>query len=110
MVNEEELRRRVFAAKTGPYCVQSDATRKLCQRVTGRHGDVETCIRYMSMSPNKVVLPEAQFEYYGSGEPPNAITSDNDDINACLRHDANDSKRLRMTVSRNCGATFGQSE
>ena len=39
MVSEEELRRGVFAARTGSYPVQHDATRKLCQRVTGKEGD-----------------------------------------------------------------------
>jgi len=111
MVSEEELRRGAFAAKTGSYFAQPDATRKLCQRVKGKEGDIESCIRYMSMSPHKVVLPtEAQFEYHGSAKPPNAITPGNDDIDACLRHDANDSDHLKMTVSRNCGATFGQTE
>lgn len=73
MVSEEELRRGVFAAKTGLYFVQPDATRTLCQRVTGKEGDVESCIRYMSMDPNKVVPPEAQLENHNL--PPHPTTA-----------------------------------
>lgn len=102
-ISEEELRRGVFAAASRPYLVQPDATRTLCQRVTGKEeGDIESCIRYMSMDPNKAVLPGAQFEHHSSSEPPH-LTTVNDDMNACLRHDSNDSRHLKMAVSRNCG-------
>src|SRR5262245_55629135 len=75
MVSEEELRRGVFAAKTGSYFVQPDATRTLCQRVTGKEGDVDSCIRYMSMDPNKLVPSEAQLDYHN---PQAHLTTVND--------------------------------
>jgi hypothetical protein len=109
-VTEEELRRGMIATIPWPDDVHLDATRKLCRRVTGEEGDIDSCMRYMSMDPKKVVLPAAQSKYDDPPKPSQFTTSQNDDMNVCLRHDADDSRNLKMTVSRNCKVSYGQTE
>jgi hypothetical protein len=103
MVTKEELQRGVLAAAPEHSLVQLEATRKLCRRVVGEVGDVESCIRWMSMYPTRTVLPAPQSEYHDSLERRRITTSiSNDDMNVCLRHDSTDARNLKMTMSRSC--------
>lgn len=97
-VTEEELKRGQFVSTPRPFS-RSDPTRELCQRVTGSAGDVEACIRYMSMD----VIPKfplGQFEDHDSSEPSNPTASQIED--ACIRKDPNDTSGFTMIVSRRC--------
>lgn len=98
-VTEEELERERLATARGPL-FHLDARRKLCERVTGSAGEVESCIRYMGMEVRGGMVPSVEVESHDSpesGELP-AV----EDIYACLRKDPNDASGLTMIVRRTC--------
>jgi hypothetical protein len=93
-LTEEEVNRERFAAAAAGPLLQLDGTRKLCQRVTGSDGDIESCIRYMSVDV-RGLRP--------SPGPPPIATSQMGDVNVCLRRESNESRQWKMVVNPHCG-------
>jgi|SRR5215831_16161216 len=106
-VTEAELERERFAAATGPL-IQLDDTRKLCQRVTGEVGDVDSCIRWMSMNPNTsspLASGSATPGSPGSKRSTTSLVTEAAETAVCLRRNRNDEKGLLLTVIESCDSS-----
>ncbi len=99
-LTEEELNRERVSAAAGPL-LQLDNTRKLCQRVMGSDGNIESCVRYMSMHVTDL-QPSALSEYEDSPKQPSVAASQMDHLNVCLRRESYGPTQWNMIVDRNC--------
>jgi len=103
MVSKHELRHGVLPGSPSMLWSQMNKTRALCERVVGEAGDVNSCVRWMSMNPNTNVLPTPASESHESLEPQSVTTSTaQGEMNVCLRHDPNDTNMHRVTINRYC--------
>lgn len=97
-VTEDEMNRERLTAPARPS-IQFDAARKACERVTGTHGDIQSCIRYMTMDSRSLHPAGVS----GNDKPSEAVTSpQNDETDVCLRQEPNEPRDWRMAVSLNC--------
>jgi hypothetical protein len=98
-VTEEELQRERFTAASRPL-TELNAAWELCERVIGNAGDVESCIRYMSLDVTGLRLTAESNDH--ESPPTSDLTTTVEHEDACLRKDPNDARGLTMVVSRRC--------
>jgi len=99
-MTEAELERERLAAAAGPS-IQFGAAQKICERVTGIDGDIQSCIRYMSMNTRSAASVGAiKDEMQRKPE----TSSQNDDPKVCLRRESNEPTNWKMDVSVKCRA------
>jgi hypothetical protein len=110
MVSRQELEKGVLPTTPEQSMAQMMATQKLCQRVTGEEGDVNSCIRWMNFNPNRNVPPTDQFQVYDLLQQQSFRTSiGKSKTKVCLRYDPNDTNTVRMTKSNSCDSNGSES-
>jgi len=97
-LTEAELERERLAVAAGPS-IQFDAARKICERVTGIDGDIQSCIRYMSMNTRSETLDGA-VEDATRREP--LTPSQHEGTNTCPRRESNEPTNWKMAFSVKC--------
>lgn len=105
MVTKEELQHGVPAAMPDTSMQQLQSTRKLCERVAGEVGDVNSCIRWMSLNLPTDAFPastSASSELSGVERSTAAPVTETDKTGVCLRRNPHAESGLLTTLTRSC--------
>jgi hypothetical protein len=110
MVTKQELEQGVLPLTPAQSLAQEIVTQKMCDRVVGKAGGVNSCVRWMSLKPNGNVPPIHLSELHDWLEQQNFRTSTGKgETNFCFRHDPNDTNKLLVTTNKSCDSTESES-
>jgi hypothetical protein len=110
LVPSLESRQEVLPVAPQMSWSQMKQTRALCDRVVGEAGDVNSCVRWMSLNPNRNVLPLPSSEVHDWPEQQSFRTSVvKGETKVCLRHDPYDTNKLQVITSKSCDSNGSES-
>jgi len=110
MVSRQELEKGVLPITPEQFLAQMMATQKLCQRVTGEEGDINSCIRWMNFSPSGNVPSTHQFQAHDLLEQQSfRIGIGKGEMKVCFHYDPNDTNTVQMTTSKSCDSNGSES-
>jgi hypothetical protein len=110
MVPSLESRQGILPVTPQMSRSQMKQTRALCDRVVGEAGDVNSCVRWMSLNPNWNVLPLPSSELHDWPEQQSFRTSVvKGETKVCLHYDSHDTTKLQVITSKSCDSNGSES-
>lgn len=110
MVPGLELRHEVLPVSPQMSWSQMKQTRALCDRVVGEAGDVNSCVRWLRINPNRNILPIQLSELHDWLEQQSfSMSIGKGEKKVCLRDDPHDTNKQLVTISKSCDSNESES-